>query len=140
MPGHLIRLRGGWEWQLPPGGLGMVRRVTLPTRWTTGLSGPIRLVRRFGRPPSDPRIEFIELEIRDVPGLKSARLNGIELAENAPGSWAQSVLIEQDLTERNELVLEVDLDLIEESRMTEPWGSVALMIRPKPDTLESRGG
>ena len=135
MPEHRIRLRGGWECQYREGesegddAREVVRRVALPLAWTADFPDRIRLVRHFGRPPVDPRIESVSLEMRNVAGLNVARINGGAIAPAMivdPSSW--SVPLDGPLLPRNGLVLEVDLA----TARGQPgeWGDISLLIRP----------
>ena len=128
MPEHRIRLRGGWDCQYregdDPDGPEVVRRVDLPVAWPGDFPRRLRLTRQFGRPPVDPASEWVELELRDVPGLISARLNGLAVAGSvADGAW--SIRLGEALLPRNGLVLDVD-----RGDEPGPWGEVALVIRP----------
>jgi len=134
MPEHVIRLRGGWLWYdvEPPadaaaGGTG--RRVALPIAWPEPARA-IRtawLVRSFGAPPlEDPR-QGVSLRLEQVGGLRSARLNGRELARPAPGTNSLEIALPGSLPPRNTLVLEVDPRGLEPG--PEAWGLIALVIR-----------
>ena len=139
MAEHQIRLRGAWDWRFPSDGVEIVRRVDLPTRWPTGLETPFRLVRHFGRPPIDPRIERVKLELRSVPGLTSAHLNGSEVVRADGDRLDWVVELVEPLLARNELVLEVDLRSFGEARIPgEPWGSIALVIA-SPEATQDVG-
>ena len=130
MPEHRIRFRGGWDLQAPEGGPGVARRLTLPTSWSPDLEGPVRLIRRFGRPPFDPTIESASLELRAVPGLRSARLNGVDLGLPAVGSVDRVVPLVEPLLERNTLTLEVAVDEALWVGSPGGWGAIALLIAP----------
>jgi hypothetical protein len=129
MPEHRIRLRGAWDWHVPEGDSEVVRRVDLPTGWPAGLGSPFRLVRRFGSPRFDPATESARLELRDVPGLVAARLNGRDLPHPPAGSRDWSIPLAEPLPDRNVLVLEVELGT--GSAVPGPWGSVSLVISPR---------
>ena len=120
MPEHLIRLRGAWEHHDPAG----PRRLDLPTVWPPGLASPLTLTRRFRQPPLGPA-ETISLRLEAVPGLNSARINGVELAGPDAGTSSLEIPL-QGLTATNLLSLKVDPARVG----TEPWGAIALVIRP----------
>jgi hypothetical protein len=127
---HLIRLRGAWEWWDPAALGNKPRRVNLPVLWPTGMPQPFRLRRRFGAPPFDPAKEDLVLRFEDVPGLRSAWLNGRLLV----GLESQRDLTQVSLVglveRRNELELEVDPGgWAEAGPEAVPWGSVALVIK-----------
>lgn len=131
-PAHTIRLRGGWIVEIPvPSPDGSPRRLDLPTRWPGPPAAPCRLIRRFGRPPIDPARQWIELRIRDAPGLSEVRLNGAALSRSDPGAEpaaSLSIRLPDSLPSRNELVLIAtppDPDLT-----PAPWGDIALVIHP----------
>src|SRR5438270_8521803 len=105
MAEHQIRLRGAWVWRIPSDGVEIVRRVDLPTLWPTGSESPFRLIRQFGRPPIDPRIERVRLELRSVPGLISAHLNDREVVRVGDDRLDWVVELIEPLLARNELVL-----------------------------------
>lgn len=143
MSEHRIRLRGAWDWHVAPGEgeAEVARRVTLPTAWPPGEASPFLLLRGFGRPPLDPDRESVRLELLDVPGLVSVRINGREVARPPRGSVAWTVAIDGPLLPRNALVLEVDLGGVASSDLASAWGSVALVISPRgPDDPRVAGG
>jgi hypothetical protein len=126
---HWIRLRGGWEWFELSERPTRSRRLTLPVeQWPASLSGPIRLVRRFGCPPLDPARESLVLRLEDVSGLVALRFNDRQLEPPADGS--DSLRLEPVLP-RNELVLDVDPTRAT-GRHDSPtrWGQIALVVRP----------
>ena len=132
MPEHRIRLRGGWDCQYHEAddrdGPEVIRRVDLPFAWTGEFPRRLRLTRQFGRPPVDLASEWVELELRGVPGLTSARLNGtaIEPESTAGGIW--SIRLAEALLPRNGLVLDVERG---DDPEPEPWGEITLVIRPR---------
>jgi len=128
MAEHLIRFRGGWERHFSSRVGENARRLFLPIRWAPDQPGSIRLSRRFGRPPSDPDRESIRLDFRDVPGLRSAWLNGVELPVGGSGG---SVNLDSSLQDRNELVLEIDPTVAATVESAEGWGAIALAIGPR---------
>ena len=131
MTEHRIRLRGAWDWHVVPeeGEAEVVRRVTLPAAWPPGVASPFLLLRRFGRPPLDPGREEARLELLDVPGLVSARINGREMARPPEGVSSWVVPLPGPLLPRNVLALEVDFR--ELPGLPTDWGSIALVIAPK---------
>ncbi len=131
MPEHRIRLREGWESSALDGHPGDVGRLSLPVVWTRGTQGPIRLSRRFGRPPIDPAIESIRLELRGIPGLRSVHLNGVALGPPPAGVLDWTLPLTEPLGSRNTLTLEVVLEQASTVEIPEGWGSIALMIAPK---------
>ena len=113
MPEHRIRLRGGWECHYRDGddedAPEAHRRVDLPAASSAEFPARFRLTRQFGRPPVDPRSESVTLEMRNVDGLKAARLNGRPIAPTQSEDRAWSVDLAEPLLPRNGLVLEIDL-------------------------------
>ena len=104
MPEHRIRLRGGWDCQYrerdDPDGPEVVRRVDLPVVWTEDFPRRLRLTRQFGRPPVDPASERVELELRDVPGLTTVRLNG-QAVSGVVAEGSRSIRLDEALLPRN---------------------------------------
>jgi hypothetical protein len=137
MPEHLIRLRGGWQ-RLDPHDDGGGRpdvtetgtRLDLPWTWPGETAGPVRLVRSFGPPPFDPRRETLSLRLARVEGLRSARLNGREIARGSPGTVEFEIPLSGPLPRRNLLVL--DLDPPGPGPARQDWGAIALVIRDDP--------
>jgi hypothetical protein len=119
---HLIRLRGGWVCQEPGGG--SARRLTLPVTWTSGLTGRVRLLRSFQRPPFDPARESLALRLESIPGLVVVRLNGREHARPTESPGALWLSLDDPLPSRNLLELEVEPS----ADSAEPWGVIALVI------------
>jgi hypothetical protein len=130
MPEHRIRFRGGWESSVADGDHGGASRLILPVVWPPGIVGPIRLTRRFGRPPIDPTVESVWLELSGVPGLQSLRINGVELGMPRAGVIDWTVRLES-LEARNTLTLAVDLGQVLAEERLGGWGSIALLITPK---------
>ncbi len=134
MSDHRIRFRGAWDWLVTEEGeTEVARRLTLPTRWPNGVAPRFRLVRQFGRPPFDPAVESIRLEMLGVPGLIAARLNGREFIRPSGGGGDWFVPLSEPLLARNALALEVDLGQSNAWVHVEDWGSIALVIGPKVD-------
>lgn len=134
MPEHRIRLRGGWECHYREGdeedAPEVLRRIDLPASSTAGFPSRFRLTRQFGRPPVDLRNEGVTLEMRNVDGLKSARLNGRTITPLPTPGLEWSIDLAEPLLPRNGLVLEIELD--ERGRSAPaPWGEIALVIRPR---------
>jgi hypothetical protein len=134
MPEHRIRLRGGWECHYregdDPEGKEICRRVDLPLAPPIEFAARFQLCRQFGRPPSDPRIESVMLELRQVSGLKAARLNGLPITPVDSSDLDWLIELREPLLPRNGLILEVELDASSPPAGT-AWGEVALLIRPK---------
>jgi hypothetical protein len=134
MPGaeHRIRLRGGWECHYREGddeeAVDILRRVDLPAASLRDLPPRFRLTRQFGRPPVDPRNEDVYLEMRTVPGLRSARLNGQSIGPDPAGGRDWTITLPETLLPRNGLVLEVERDVAADDDPS-PWGEIALVIR-----------
>ena len=131
MPDHRIRLRGGWEY-CQVGSHDVPGRFTLPTRWGLERTTPLRLTRRFGCPPLDPRYQVLVLLLEQVPGIHSIRLNDRQILHVSPDRSSYQILLE-DLPARNVLVIEVEPRLDQGSTDTEPseWGFVALVIQTR---------
>ncbi len=128
MPEHRIRLRGPWDCSAA-GEAGPGRRVDLPLADAGALPTRSRLARKFGRPPYDPALDSLRLELADVPGLLGVRLNGVDCRPADPGGPRWSIPIDDPLPSRNELTLDVDLSGLGD--LAAPWGSIALVIGPK---------
>jgi hypothetical protein len=123
MPDHVIRLRGGWDWDAGP-----TRRVSLPIDdWPTP-NCLVRLVRRFQSPPIDPRDESLWLRLDAVPGLRSVHLNGGPLIDTANAGSAIETPLYDVLPAGNRLEL-----LVETGEAVAGgsggWGLVALIVR-----------
>jgi hypothetical protein len=134
MTEHRIRLRGGWECHYrevdDEDAPGQVHRVELPAASAADLPARFRLTRQFGRPPVDLRKEVVTLEMRNVPGLRSARINGRAIEPGMTEGAAWSIDLSEPLLPRNGLVLEVELEGPLRSTGS-PWGEIALVIRPR---------
>lgn len=133
MPDHRIRLRGPWEVvHLEPNPEG-VSRITLPTNSLPSTDQPLRILRRFGRPPrlSESDLTPCRIEIEDAPGLIQITFNdeSLPLPESntgsTPGTFHFSV--NQKLQARNMLVLTISAA---PSRpvWSHPWGSISLVF------------
>jgi hypothetical protein len=123
MPEHAIQLRRAWDYQAN----GATRRVDLPTSWG---DRPVtfRLARSFRRPPIDTEFECLTLRLGDVAGLRAVWLNGQELPIE-PGATHFELELSPDLPGRNRIELEVVPVL--GMGPDAPWGSIALVIRPR---------
>lgn len=131
MSEHRIRLRAAWQWRPRDQEDEAPRRIDLPASWTVVGSGPMLLTRRFRRPPLETGRERARLLLEDVPGLRSVRLNGVELARPAAGTAALTLDLEGHLLPSNELVLEVDpVGWTAPGANAGPWGAIALVIGP----------
>jgi hypothetical protein len=133
MTEHLIRLRGGWSFQLDdPARQQPARSCTLPT--TALESGPSGLIlrRSFHAPgPLDPG-ERVSLRVANVPGVRRVILNDRVLVdETVDDVQPREFDVTAQMTGRCLLILEV-----REAGWTSPadgWGHVALAIRgPSP--------
>ena len=124
MSTHQIRLRGGWE--IIGDQTDDVRPIGLPTIWAEAPRSPIRLIRRFGRPPSRAEAETLVLAFADVPGLVRARLNGQEIEPRVEGD---RLICDGPFAARNVLEIEADLGRLSEFELRRPWGSIALEVR-----------
>jgi hypothetical protein len=134
MPEHRIRLRGGWECQYRQGdgdeGPEVVCRIDLPLEPTHVFPSRFRLTRQFGRPPLDDRLEAVRLDLRNVVGLKAARINGSPIAFVWVDDRDASIKFADPLLSRNGLALEFDMaDARPEENL--PWGEIALVIGPR---------
>jgi hypothetical protein len=133
MPEHRIRLRGGWQCQYregdDPDGPEVLRRVDLPLASTAGLPARFLLCRQFGRPPCDPLVERVTLEIGNLPGLRSVRLNGRPIDPDPSTRPAWSFRLDGPILPRNGLIIEVELTDAPPAE-GDSWGEVALVIRP----------
>ncbi len=124
MTEHRIRLRAGWEVEAPDG----TSRVNLPAQWPPGLDGPIRLIRRFGRPRPQETGESFQLDLVRVPGLVRLRINGRELELDERQGGGIRVELPDPLVDRNTLELEVHPARFPVERDPEGWGEIALII------------
>ena len=131
MAEHSIRLARAWELRGNPPDAAPPRRVDLPARWSSvGAEGPVRLLRRFGRPAVDPAEHAVALELADVPGLGAVRLNGRVVGAGLPGAAGPTrIALGDGLEPRNTLELDVDLNA---AAPGSPWGMIALVIGPRP--------
>ena len=130
MTEHRIRLARAWSRRfanLPP------RRVDLPAGWTAAdQRQPFDLVRQFQRPPIDPASQGIDLELIDVPGLRTVWFNGGRTLEIGRAGDGEPTRIKLDALlqpGRNHLHLRVDLIGVDPTR---PWGRIALVIVGDP--------
>lgn len=124
MPEHIIRLRGGWEWQSKSG---ESARLSLPIRRPLVWKGRRILYRYFHRPPIDPLAERLEIAIEATPGLLGVLLNGQALEFSRLLAPPLRIRLPDPLPTRNCLVLEVDFDLADDLNATE-WGVIALAV------------
>lgn len=133
MPEHLIRLRKGWESIDLDATDPLPERITLPLSCGWGSPRRLRLTRRFGRPPLDPRIESLWLRLDCVPGLDSLRLNDRDMTFG-PGVEGPIEIPLAELPDRNELVLEISGATVPsmEPGAIATWGEIALLIRSGP--------
>ncbi len=101
----------------------------MPCKWPDDLPGRIELIRQFGKPPIDLRIERVTLELSQIRGLLAGWLNGRSVVRETDQSNYWSVELLESLLPRNGLVLEVDLD---EARQSDTaWGEISLLIRSR---------
>lgn len=124
MPDHRIRLARAWTLHAPPL---PPRRVDLPTRWDAAEAlAPFELIRSFNSPPIDPTCQSIDLELADLPGLQTLRLNGEELRPRwDAAAGAARVPLDSILQHRNTLRLIGDLTGVNREPL---WGTIALVI------------
>jgi hypothetical protein len=129
---HRIRLRGGWECGSSAAPEAVQKRLNLPVRWSREDASRLRLTRRFGRPAFDPSREKLVLELDQVAGIDSLRLNGQAIASVSPERTRYEIALEGAL-ERNTLVLEIDTPaaIQGEPGTAQEWGLIALVIKPR---------
>jgi hypothetical protein len=91
----------------------------------------MRLTRRFGRPPFDPALHWLVLELEQVPGIQSLKLNGQKLAEVSPERSSYEIELDHS-RDRNELAIEIAFPLpaVPVTAGAAEWGKVALVLRP----------
>jgi hypothetical protein len=141
MSEHLIRLRAAWQWRPRDAGVAAPRRIDLPTAWPAEWSGPILLTRGFHGPRLEPGCQRVRLRLEAVAGLRSVRLNGLEVARPEAGTSALTLDLEGRLHERNVLVLEVDrAAAADPGAGATPWGTIALVIVPAGTVAAGTGG
>ncbi len=128
---HVIRLRQGWELTTRGPLDEASRRVSLPLPAVPGNGLPLRLVRRFGCPPFDPRTESLCLRLRSVPGLAGLTLNGVALSGSPDLDFSLEIPL-PGLSPRNELALELVPAPGCTAESHPDWGDVALVVRPLP--------
>lgn len=128
---HVIRLRGPWEYEplarsvrreegtvgetaidLPPPG-----RIQMPADWggTLGAEfrGRVRYRRRFGRPTGLTPHERVWLVLEGVDAMGDVFFGGMRLGQVHAASGAARFDITALVQERNELVVEVELPLMD---------------------------
>ncbi len=131
MTDHRIRLRRGWE-LLDPGQTPAPGSLTLPlTEFPDWPATPHRLGRWFNTPPLDPTRETLWLQLAAVRGLRSIRLNDHEVAMSPFSEEPLLVPLGEHLQNRNQLVLDVDLDSATRPPPGFFWGDIALLIRQR---------
>lgn len=124
---HLIRLRGPWRWTAvwqqaaswkrseatEPLGSPAELTCEMPFDWTAAwgrsFRGSIRGIRRFGRPTGLSQVDRVELVIEPADVAGRVLLNDRYLAPLPPRGSSQRIDVLDDLLQRNELVLEVDV-------------------------------
>jgi hypothetical protein len=139
---HLIRLRAAWNGTFTKDGAPHVARVDLPTSWTGDVpQAPFLLRRRFQAPRIDPEREQIVLRLEGTAGLRRVALNGQDCGVSVDVRHAIEIPIEGLRPAGNELLLEVDPSEWPRAVLTgeQLWGTIALLIRPRPD-VEADGG
>ena len=133
MSEHRIRLRGGWECHYREGdeadGPEVVQRISLPLDWPENLPAKVRLIRQFGKPPVDSRVDEVSLELRNVPGIETTRINGQESVSRSDVPDSLSIPLEDPLLPRNGLAIDVDVAMARTVRGE--WGEIWLSIRPR---------
>jgi hypothetical protein len=131
MADHTIRLRAAWEWHDP--GAHAARRVSLPLVVGEDVPADFRLSRAFNAPPLDAASESLWLHLRDVPGLRTIRINSTALPDAigaGPDLWCALA----PLLRRNVIELTV------EGAPAGTWGEIALVVRPIPPPSIARQG
>jgi hypothetical protein len=133
MSEHRIRLRGGWECHYREGDDGdgpeIVQRISLPFEWPANLPAKVRLIRQFGKPPVDSRVDEVSLELRNVPGIEKTWVNGQESVGRSDVPDSRSIPLEDPLLPRNGLAIDVDLAMAR--TVTGEWGEIWLSIHPR---------
>ena len=135
MTDHTIRLRGPWLLVDPEAPDAPPGRLTLPADAPPERPGPLlRLRRSFARPPRIDGPIDCRLIVDDLPGLRSAVLNGQDLPfDRDPLVAPRTVEIGPLLRPRNVLELLVDRTVPTQSRG--PWGRIALVFGPTDGPL-----
>jgi hypothetical protein len=129
---HRIRLRGGWRCHALSADPSTARTITLPFQWDPGQRDPVRLVRQFGFPAIDRERERVSLRIAETPGLLAIRINDRALQPPTGLEPSALELGEDQLSPRNELVLDVDpVRASAEGSAGPGWGHIALIVRPR---------
>ena len=128
MTEHRIRLRGGWECSPIEAPESETSRLTLPTRWESGASRRLRLIRRFQQPALEPGSEMI-LHMDQVPGIRRLQIDGRCTPQISADQSQYEIALDRSKT-RRKLVLEIETPASDPS-MTEPqdWGFISLIIR-----------
>lgn len=124
---YRIRLRAAWDFQAEPDVPG--DRVDLPTTWPPKTPRQFRLVRRFGHPRVDSTREQVELELRDVPGVVAAIVDGIRHVRPTRDAGPWLIPLASDGQHRHTVVLEVELD----ADPGGPWGTIAVVVSARED-------
>ncbi len=128
MSEHLIRLRKAWTAQALEGGSDAPWTLDLPTVLNTH-SGPLRLTRRFQKPRIDPESEAVLLRLGQIAGLRSATLNGREIAILTTRIEHVEMPVTHLLQDRNTLELVVEVSaLTRPAESLRAWGEIALVI------------
>jgi beta-galactosidase/beta-glucuronidase len=121
---HRIRLRGPWRFRVLSEQPARSGRVALPCDWSTSLGadfrGRVAYTRRFQRPTGLSPGQRVELVLDGVDAFGSVSLNGSGLLEIPPGGAPARVDIAPLLTDRNELVVEVELPSADEAVVRPP--------------------
>jgi len=96
----------------------------MPCDWSASLGvdfcGRVAYTRRFQRPTGLSPSQRVELVFDGVDAFASVSLNGSPLMEIPPGGEQARVDVGPLLSERNELVVEVELPSAEEQPMRPP--------------------
>ncbi len=119
---HHIRLRGPWEWETVGEGAAPVSgRVTMPCRWADlGVTGRVRLRRRFGLPQRLDPHERVWLRFTGVAGTQVVSLNGLALSP-----VGDEFDVTAHLEPRNRLEVEMTIPAGD----GRPWDEALLEIR-----------
>ncbi len=116
---HAIRFRKAWTLECPPGT--PAGRLDLPAA-PLQLTQPFVLIRQWSLPPRLPAHASLSLELAQLPGLRSVRLNGATLS-----SLLSPTPLPNNLPDRSTLILEVDPSTLTDSERSD-WGHIALLV------------
>ena len=124
---HVIRLRGPWHYQAlartvllrdgltaqEPGDLPPPGRTSMPSDWGDSLGsdfrGQVRYTRTFHRPTGLDKGQRVAVTLQQVDAWGRVWLNGHLLGEIPPAACETRFEVTDQLLERNELTVEVEL-------------------------------